>query len=335
MVGSDIKRPTLRDVAREAGVSYQTVSRVINDSPNVSDKTRTRVLRIMREMNYRPNKAAQMLATRRSFTLEIVTMDIMLYPAAMLAAVTHTVQINGYDITISTLPDAELEAMLEAMPSRLRDGFILVTPRSNYTFEEINALSGDVPFVMVGGPVGITMPSVVYDQYQGTRLAVEHLIQLGHRQIAAIHGEMNQFDGQARRQAWQDTLADNGLHPGPSAYGRFTLETGYAAANDLLDSRQPFTALFAANDAMAVSAIHALHQRGIRVPQDVSVVSFDNTPMVAYINPPLTTINQDPVKMGDLAAEYLISRIENPGAAVHQRILVPELVIRESTCPPA
>lgn len=334
MAGPGAKRPTLRDVAREAAVSYQTVSRVINESPNVSDKTRTRVLRIMREMNYRPNRAAQMLATRRSFTLEIVATDLLLYPASMLAAITNTARQSGYGISITSLPDAELDGILESIPARLRDGFILVTPRSQSTYEELNQRSNGVPFVVVGGQVDSNMPSVVYDQYEGTRQAVQHLVDLGHRRIGAIHGNMAQFDAQARRQAWQATLADNHLHFGPAAYGHFTPESGFAAANELLDSGEPFTALFVANDAMAISTLYALRLRGLRIPQDVSVVGFDNQSFVAYLDPPLTTINQDPEKMGNLAAAYLIARIENPDTPVHQHILVPELVIRESTCPP-
>jgi LacI family repressor for deo operon, udp, cdd, tsx, nupC, and nupG len=139
------------------------------------------------------------------------------------------------------------------------------------------------------------------------------------------------FDTKLRHDAWLNTLQENDIEPGPSAVGRFTIPGGYTAAKELLENHYPFTAIFSSNDRMAFGAIYALNEYGLRVPEDVSIVGYDDVEYSPYTNPPLTTVSQDFNKLGRLAAEYLLSLIEDPQTPVHQRVLLPELIIRQST----
>lgn len=163
-------------------------------------------------------------------------------------------------------------------------------------------------------------------------MAVEHLIDLGHEHIAEIRGPLDVLDANMRHEAWLATLGEHGLRPGPSEVGNFRAAGGYAAMVRLLDRGERFTGVFAANDEMALGAIHALHERGLEVPQDVSVVGFDNVEQTPFFAPPLTTVFQDFHTMGELVIEYLVALIEKPSTPHYQRVLTPELIVRQSTC---
>ena len=156
---------------------------------------------------------------------------------------------------------------------------------------------------------------------------MRHLIDLSHRTIAEISGPVELFDTQLRHKAWLNTLRANDIEPGPSVGGNFTVPSGYTAAKELLDDHYPFTALFAGNDRMAIGAMYAAHEHGLHVPEDISIVGFDNTEHSPYCVPPLTTVSQDFHQLGRLAAEHLLSLIEDPQTPVYQRILLPELII--------
>jgi LacI family transcriptional regulator len=326
------KRPTLRDVALEAGVSYQTVSRVINDNSHVSPLTRSRVQKAIDTLGFRPNRAAQILQTERSHTIEVVMFydgfNLFLYEMA------RTSQHLGYHFVISAITEQEFTTTLESATSRFVDGMILVpmTP-IDQDYEELMYLTDGIPFVQVGARLGDAIPSVIYNQSQGARLAVQHLIDLGHRQIAQISGPLRNHDGYDRHESWMATLKENGLELGPIVEGDFNIDGGYRAMNQLLDSGTPFTAVFIANDSMAFGAHTALRERGLRVPEDISIIGFDDLPESAHFVPGLTTVRQDFQLLGRLAVEYLISMIENPDTPVHQRVLQPKLIIRESTRP--
>ena len=175
------------------------------------------------------------------------------------------------------------------------------------------------------------MPSVVVDQWNGARQAVEHLIDLGHTNIAEISGPLENFDASIRHSSWRRCLELNSLEPGLSVAGDFEVRSGYLGAKELLAKQRPFTALFVGNDRMALGAIRALREAGLRVPEDVSVVGFDDIPEAAFFEPPLTTVRQDFEVLGKESVEYLVSLIEDDHTAVQQRVLYPELVIRQST----
>lgn len=192
-------------------------------------------------------------------------------------------------------------------------------------------LTDGVPFVQVGAKLGANLPSVIYDQVQGGRLATQHLIDLGHRKIATITGPLLNYDAFGRQEGWTATLKDNGLELGPNVEGDFTIEGGYQAMNHLLDTGAEFTAVFVANDSMAFGAHTALREHGLRVPADISIIGFDDIPESAHFVPGLTTIRQDFHLLGRLAVEYVVSMIENPETPVHQRVLPPKLILRGST----
>ncbi len=324
------KRPTLRDVAREAGVSYQTVSRVINDNAHVSATTRARVLKTIEGLGYRPNRAAQILQTERSHTLEVIMFfsgfNRFLYEMA------HAAHDMGYHFVISTISSGEFPAAVESAASRSIDGLLLIplVPIID-DYDQLIRLTGGIPFVQIGAKLGANIPSVVYDQAQGARLATQHLIDLGHKSIAEISGPRLNYDAHDRHVGWQRTLEDNRLAPAMSVEADFNIDGGYRAMQTLLDYSEPFTAVFAANNSMAMGAHTALRERGLRVPDDISLVSFDDIPEAAHFVPGLTTVQQDFDRMGRLATEFLISLIESPDTPIHQRVLQPKLIVREST----
>ncbi|MEO8606815.1 MAG: LacI family DNA-binding transcriptional regulator [Chloroflexota bacterium] len=326
------KRPTLRDVAREADVSYQTVSRVINDDQHVSSLTRSRVRKAIETLGFRPNRAAQIMQTERSQTVEVVMpyygFNRVLYDMA------RTTNQLGYHFVISAIAPEEFAETLDSGASRFVDGFILIPLISIIDdYDELVRLTAGIPFVQIGARLGANLPSVIYDQAQGARLATQHLIDLGHQQIAEISGPLANYDAYDRHEGWIATMKDNGLDCGPSIDGDFTIDGGYAAMNVLLEMNANFTAVFIANDSMAFGAHTALRQRGLRVPEDISIVGFDDIPESAHFVPGLTTVHQDFEQLGRLAVEYIVSMIDDPKTPVYQRVLIPKLVVRGTTRP--
>jgi DNA-binding LacI/PurR family transcriptional regulator len=325
------KRPTLRDVARQAGVSYQTVSRVINDSSHVSPLTRSRVLEAIDALGFRPNRAAQIMQTERSYTLEVVIpyngFNRVLYDMA------RTANQLGYHFVIAAIDPDDFAETLQSGPSRFIDGFLLIPFPLFDDHDELMRLTDGIPFVQIGARLGARLPSVSSDQAQGARLATRHLIELGHRDIAEISGPLFNYDGLDRHESWLATMKDSGLTPGPSAEGDFTIDSGYQAMNRLLAEGKRFTAIFVGNDSMAFGAYTALRARGFHVPDDVSIVGFDDIPEAAHFVPGLTTVHQDEELMGRLAVEYLVSLIEKPNTPAYQQVLIPKLVVRGTTRP--
>lgn len=326
----NFKRTNLRDVAREAGVSYQTVSRVINNQTNVSEQTRQRVEEAIKKLDYRINRAAQTMQTGRSNTIEVILFDagfnLFLYEMA------RATQQAGYHFAVSAIPEDEFEATLNNAASSFIDGLIFLADKPlNYSYEQLSRLCNHIPFVQVGAKLGVDLPCVLYNQQYGARLATEHLIHLGHQTIAEISGRLDNHDGGDRHEAWLQVMREHGLDTSLSIEGDYSIESGYSAMSCLLERGTPFTAVFVGNDSMAIGAHTALRQHGLRVPDDVSMVSFDDTPEAAHFVPALTTVRQDFRLLGRLAVEYLLNRIENPKTPIHQRVLKPELIVREST----
>lgn len=330
---SGAKRTTLYDVAKRAGVSYQTVSRVINNSPNVATKTRDRVLRAIRDLGYRPNQAARSLNTHRSYVLQIITFHVGHNQAV--EAMLYTAKQLGYHMAFSAVwdlsSDKEIRDQLDGLAARLIDGLVMITPSINFSYDELATLCRGIPFVLVGAEPGIRAPSVIIDQRGGTHMAVDHLLRLGHTRIAEITGDMQYSDARVRHEAYCEAMRNAGLEPDLWVEGSFLGSGGYRGVQQLLDRGAEFTALVCGNDEAALGAMLALHERGLRVPEDVSVVGFDDTRAAAFYNPPLTTVRQDFWAMGKEAVEYLVALINDPNTSVHQRILYPRLVVRRST----
>jgi len=335
---TSFRRNTLRDVADRAGVSYQTVSRVINHHPYVAEETRVRVLDAIAALGYQPNKVAQSLAGRRSQTLAVITFGMDYYgPAQMVINIEHAAKAAGYDLIFANIAQPNSDSIRAAMARLGRwqvDGMILITPVPGIDYEDIAGQQPHTPLVLMDAPLGSTTPSVVVDQGYGGRLVTQHLIDLGHHALCEISGPLDWFGAVARHQSWLDTLHEAGLKPGLSIEGDWTALGGYHAARRLLDSGAPFTGLVVGNDQMALGALRAMHERGLRIPEDVSVVGFDDIPEACCFEPPLTTVRQDFDSLGRQGITYLVERIEAPDTPVAQRVIYPELVVRASTAPP-
>jgi LacI family transcriptional regulator len=329
------KNVTLHDVAKQCGVSYQTVSRVINNHPHVSKETRHRILQVIRELDYRPNRAARSLVTQRSYTLGIIAFGSDFYgPAQMMTNVERAAKTRGYSLAFSSIADVTPEVIrqtIDNLSGQLVDGFVLITPVLGIQYDELVSLCAGIPFVQIDAELGAQVPSVVIDQRYGSQLATQHLIDLGHRKICEISGPLHWFGAVARHESWIATLEAAGIEPGLSKKGDWTSAGGYKAAHSLLDEGATFTALVVGNDQMALGAIRALRERGLCVPKDVSVVGFDDIPEAAYFEPPLTTVQQDFTGLGEQSVEYLVTLINNPDTPSHQRVLHPHLVTRLST----
>ncbi len=332
------KRITLNDVALLAGVSSQTVSRVVNNHPYVSEDTRRRVLTAIRKLNYHPNRAARSLATRRSCTIGVIGYDITFYgPAQMVTHIEQTAKRRGYTVILATVDSMTLDEVSQAVVgvgANAVDGLLFISPVVGVTYNDLVNVCGSVPFVQIDTELFANVPSVVIDQRYGSQIATQHLIDLGHRVIAEISGPLTWYGAQARHTSWRDTLLAAGLEPGPSVEGDWTARSGYEAAKRLLAQGARFTGLVVGNDQMALGALSALHEHGLRVPEDVSVVGFDDVPEAAYFSPPLTTVRQNFAALGEQSVEYLITLVEKPDTPVHQRVLYPQFIERQSTRPP-
>src|SRR5579875_1277197 len=312
VAGQKKKKVTIRDVARQAGVSYQTVSRVLNGNDNVAEDTRKRILRAMHDLDFVPNKVAQMLTTSRSQILELIIVDIMQGGrfADSIRSMALAARDAGYDLLVTMTSSDELGTALSEAAARLVDGVVLYAPSLRISDEELLERCNGLPLVRRDYVPTSRLAWVGFDQVYATRMAVEYLLELGHRRIAAIPPSTDLINGQFR----------------------YTVCSGYEAMVHLLETRLPFTAVLVGSDTMALGAMRALHERGLRIPQDVSVLSFDNAELASFTEPPLTTINFDFHEQDSMAVKYLVEILNDPEMKLHQRVLLPDLVVRESTC---
>ncbi len=337
MAKSNSQRVTLEDVARAANVSSQTVSRVVNNHPHVSDTTRRRVQEIVRQLGYRPNRAARSLVTQRSFMLGIISFGLDYYgPTQMITNIERTARTKDYGVTFSnidTISVGELHRAMGNLGERAVDGIVLILPMEGIDYTVLEDICCEIPFVQIDAPLALHIPSVVIDQYHGSQLATQHLVDLGHRRIAEISGPLAWYGAQARHHGWLDTLNAANLPATMSVAGDWTARSGYESAHKLIEDGAVFTGLIVGNDQMALGAIRALCEHNLHVPEHISVVGFDDVPEAAYFEPPLTTIAQDFAALGEQSVEYLTALINNPDTPVHQRVLYPSLVCRKSTRP--
>jgi DNA-binding LacI/PurR family transcriptional regulator len=328
------RNATLNDVGALCGVSYQTVSRVANGSPLVAAKTRARVLKAIAELDYRPNLTARRLATRRSGVIGMVGTKITYYgPAQVMVSVEETAKRLGYNLMfvgIQKPSKAELSAAIDDLCEHQVDGLVLGVRVEGST--DIHKLCRGIPFVALDSSAALKVPTVIVDQQYGTRLAIQHLLDLGHKQIACIGGPPRWSASKERRKGWTTALKQAGLQPGFLVEGDWSAESGFRAAAQLLErASRKFTAIVAANDHMALGALRALHAKGIRVPEHCSVVGYDNLPESRFFEPPLTTVRHDFAGQGARCVEVLSSMIKGHPFEPALQLLRPELIIREST----
>lgn len=336
--GGPAARPAVMlDVARLAGVSHQTVSRVLNGHANVRPETRERVLDAIRRLDYHPNTSARALVTRRARTIAVVSFDTRLYgPASTLLAIEQAARAEGYAVTLISIPTLDRESVRTAVGSlagQAADGVIVIAP-SEHAAHGLSDLRPGLPVVAVEAGYASEVPVVSVDQAAGARLATEHLLALGHETVRHVAGPADWLEARERVEGWRAALDDAGRVAGPILRGDWSPESGYQAGLELVE-KPDLTAVFAANDQMALGVMHALHERGVRVPDDVSVVGFDNIPESAYLTPSLTTVHQDFNEVGRRGLRLLVDLMDGDPARAKIPDRVPAVLVpRQSSAPP-
>ena len=327
-------RVTIRDVAARAGVSYQTVSRVINDSPRVNPKTRQRVKTAIADLGYRPNAIARSMARGRTLNLACIAPNLSDYTfARTIEGAQAEAHEHGYYLFSASAAEVGTFKSLigELIDSRRTEGLLVINP---FQDDRHQAIPASVPVVYVAAASrSEQIHSVVLEDEQAGYAATRHLHELGHHQIALITGPEPEDCARDRTLGYQRVLSEHGLaaDPGLIQTGDWSATSGYAAVSALLDQKTPFTAIFAQNDRMAVGATRALRQAGLEVPGDISVMGFDDMPLASYFHPPLTTMRHDMYQIGQIAAQTLIQVIEKQDTTqIHYRVPA-ELIIRDST----
>jgi DNA-binding LacI/PurR family transcriptional regulator len=333
---SSTRAPNIRDVARAAGVSYQTVSRVLNDSPNLRAATRQRVLDAIDALGYRPNQAARALVTSRSGIIGVlVAARFAAYGVqTILYEVEDAAREAGYRVQIVTCQsdDGSVQEGIDQLADQAAEAIVVVAPQAR-VFDRLAASPARVPFVMLDSERRDEGHSISVDQYEGARLATRHLIELGHRRIIHLAGPQDWIEADARMRGYLREVAENELIVPPPVLGEWTAEFGYQAGRELMN-REHFTAVFCSNDQMALGLLHAFREAGLRVPADVSVVGFDDIPEAAHFWPPLTTIRQDFAEIGRRAIGSLLTALTGEDAGASHEAIRPQLVLRSSTGAP-
>ena len=339
---------TIRDVADMAQVSNQTVSRVINNRPDVAEETRQRVWQVIEELNYRPNALARSLIQQRSLTLGVITAGLQfLGPSQTLNGIATQAEEMGYSLLLKELPhfrSNNTKPLLNTLLARQVEGIIWAVPEIGGNRDQIKdqLLDVSIPIIYLTMQELPGVSAVAVDNYLGGRKATEHLLEQGYRRIAHISGPLDWWEACQRQAGWLDALREAGLPIAEhqSVSGNWSVASGAQALAYLAENYTGMDAVFVANDQMALGAMHVAHQKGYQIPEDLGVVGFDGMPEAAYFVPPLTTISQDLRELGSTAVRQLSQAI---GSAQMERdwavfepsyvSLRPELNIRESSAP--
>jgi len=326
------RAPNIRDVAREAGVSYQTVSRVINDSPSIRPATRERILQVIDNLGYRPNPAARALVTSRSKIIGVLSSQSALYgPTTSIQAIEVSAREAGYRLSVTSIGQSDPESIRAGLDFLLRqsiDALVILAPQSG-VLAVISEVSIGIPFLILEASGADNGHNLSVDQTRGARLAVRHLLDLGHTEIVHVAGPADWLEAQARHDGYRSELIEAGLVPRTPLVGDWTADFGYRAGIELREEPN-FTAVFCSNDQMALGVLHAFREAGIRVPDDVSVVGFDDTPEAAHFAPALTTVRQNFVEIGTRAVALLLGELQG-ATNLDRGPIAPQLIVREST----
>jgi DNA-binding LacI/PurR family transcriptional regulator len=356
------------DVARLAGVSHQTVSRVLNDHPSVRPETRERVLAAIDTLGYRRNPAARALVTRRSHTIGVLTTGEGYFgPTSTLLALEEAARAAGYYLSLAVLrrpTEAAVARSLEHFLEQSVEGVVLIAPQRD-AIAATRAVSIDVPVVMVaaGESSEPHLQAVSVDQHLGAVIATRHLLELGHRDVLHVAGPLDWVDARLRVEGWQAERACWGLPPAEPILADWSAQRGYEVGRALLarwrsprSDRSPTTAIFAANDQLALGLLRALSEAGVDVPGAISIVGFDDIEGANYFTPPLTTMRQPFASLGQTCMDLLLAALpDRPGLRpralqdVVERTrqagrngavpapaapIPPSLIVRASTAPP-
>jgi DNA-binding LacI/PurR family transcriptional regulator len=328
--------PAMTDVARLAGVSHQTVSRVLNGHPNVREQTRLRVRAAIAQLGYRPNKAARALVTGRSQLIGVIAQNSSLYgPASLLAAFELAAAEAGFSVSLRRVKELDRSSIASAVEHH-RDsrvaGIVAIAPTASAN-EALADVPAGVPLVTIDGDPARSAPLVTVDQTAGAFLATRHLLDAGHSTVWHVSGPPDWFDSAGRVRGWTQALESAGVEVPPLVAADWSAAAGYRAGQML--ARMPeVTAVFAANDHLALGLLRAMHERGRSVPDDVSVVGFDDVPEAAYFIPPLTTVRPDFDAVARETLELLLAQVSEGEVESSQRTIAPALVSRNSVGPP-
>jgi len=347
MMRSKLGRVTIREVASAAGVSTQTVSRVVNSRPDVARETRDRVQKVIKRMRYRPSALARSLIQQRSYTLGAVISGLKyIGPSRTLNGITEAVEEAGYALLLKELPridTTEITPVFDALISRHVDGIIWAVPevgdnRKPFTSLPVNP---GVPIVYMTMEPRAGLPVVSIDNYLGGRMATAHLVEQGYRHIAHISGPLDWWEARQRMAGWKDALREAGLPAGPKhwAEGNWSSASAAKALETLLQQYPQMDAIFVANDQMALSVLQSAWRRGLQIPGGLGIVGFDDLPESPYFCPPLTTIQQDHYTVAKIAVAEIIKIIESDwkGEASLERksvVVAPALLVRDSSVRP-
>jgi DNA-binding LacI/PurR family transcriptional regulator len=338
------KRPTIKEVAKVAGVSTQTVSRVINDRPDVAPETRERILITISELGYQPSALARSLIQQRSYTLGVVTAGLKhIGPSRTLNGITSAAEEAGYSLLLKELPRYDTEDVVpifQGLLSHHVDGIIWAVPEvgENRNWVSQQSLDLKVPIVFLAMEPKENLSTASIDNYLGGRIAISHLLEQGYRCIGHISGPLDWWEARQRVAAWKDALSDAGLEARAEhcVEGNWSPASGGLAIEKLFDQYPEMDAVFVANDQMALAVVQAACQRGLKIPEDLGIVGFDNIPESAFFYPPLTTIEQDQQAVGKVAVEETIKMIESgwqelAPTELKSIKLAPTLVVRQSS----
>jgi DNA-binding LacI/PurR family transcriptional regulator len=336
MGGKVVRDPAMTDVARLAGVSHQTVSRVLNGHPNVREQTRLRVRAAIAQLGYRPNKAARALVTGRSQLIGVIAQNSSLYgPSSLLGAFESAAAEAGFTVSLRRVKVLDRESIAEAVEHH-RDtrvaGIVAIAPTASAN-EALADVPAGVPLVTVDGDPARATPLVTVDQAAGAFDATKHLLDAGHATVWHVSGPPDWFDSAGRVRGWQQALEAAGAEVPPLVSADWSAASGYRAGQML--ARMPeVTAVFAANDHLALGILRAMHERGRRVPDTVSVVGFDDVPEAAYFIPPLTTVRPDFAAVARETLALLLAQVGDGEVGESHRTVAPALVSRDSVAPP-
>ena len=329
--------PTLYAVAKATGVSHQTVSRVVNGSPHVAEDTRDRVLKAIKSLNYHPNQTARQLVRQQSRLIGVISYGTRLYgPAHTLTSIDRAARRAGYQVLLTGVAKVDRHVLRDAAQELVAHGVagILVNVPLEIRFSDLEFGLTGLPFLTFDACTRRPFPTIQFDHRKGSYLITRHLLDFGHRRVAFLSGDKTWVCGRMRWQGWTDALAEQRLRPGPAVEADWSSEGGYAGTMKLLADGSKFTAVVAANDQLALGAVAALEDAGLRVPDQVSVTGFDDMPESRFFRPSLTTVRLDFERNGELGVRSLLAWIEQGLTDAQHHTIAPELVVRSSSAPP-
>jgi LacI family transcriptional regulator len=338
------KKTTIYEIAREAGVSGQTVSRVINNRPGVSRETKKRIQEIIERLGFHPSPIARSLSSPKSFTLGVVTAGLKyIGPSRTLSGITRGAEELGYGLLLKELESFSANnvfPLLKWFSAHRVDGIIWAAPEIGDNRKWLTALPGEleVPIIFLTMEKKEHVSIVTIDNCLGGRLATEHLLRLGRRRIGHITGPLDWWEARQRKQGWEESLAEAGIKVNKRmwAEGNWSSKSAKLAMRELLEKFPKMDALFVGNDQMALSVLQSVAERGIKVPDDLAVVGFDGIPESEFYSPPLTTVCQNQDELGRTAVQELVRLVdeilqEEIVIQPRQISLKPELIVRESS----